>query len=387
MPTTEPQLQMLPILRAISLEAPSCTLLTTDLGKVEVQAHLLSTLSPFLASLLAQAGPSSPVISLPFSENLVRGLFSCLVQNEPLSCETLEIATILGIQGGPKLNFTNQERRETKKHVIKENPSDFQELDIKDGLKKNSNGFQSDNVSLKEEDEPENIVQAQISEPVVKYVKDKRTPKAHKKVHKEELKPHICNLCGKTFSSKQNLGLHLKRHDKREEVACNQCSKICSSTYKLNKHIKTHAPKSEPQKEKVKSLCNICSKWLATRHQLRAHTRLLHGENKHLPCSNCGKNFKVSCVGRHEKLCKLSEEEKTAIKVECDECGKILANKGKLKRHIRFVHNNEKLFKCKLCDHEDYRNDNMKTHIKSSHPGEDPNKLYCSIGGVQDENL
>ena len=86
-------------------------------------------------------------------------------------------------------------------------------------------------------------------------------------------------------------------------------------------------------------------------------------------------------------MCKLSEEEKAAIKVECDQCGKILANKEKLKRHIRFVHNNEKLFKCKLCDHEDYRNDNMKTHIKSNHPGEDPNKLYCSIGGVQDEIL
>ena len=69
MSTTESQMQ--PYLRAISQEAPSCTLLTKDKGKVEVQAHLLSTLSPFLASLLAQAGPSSPAISLPFSENLL----------------------------------------------------------------------------------------------------------------------------------------------------------------------------------------------------------------------------------------------------------------------------------------------------------------------------
>ena len=86
-------------------------------------------------------------------------------------------------------------------------------------------------------------------------------------------------------------------------------------------------------------------------------------------------------------MCKLSEEEKAAIKVECDRCGKILVNKGKLKRHIRFVHNNEKLFKCKHCDHEDYRNDNMKTHIKNNHKGEDPNKSYCSIVGGQEENL
>ena len=53
-------------LKAISQEAPSCTLLTKDKGKVEVQAHLLSTLSPFLASLLAQAGhtPSKNILLL-----------------------------------------------------------------------------------------------------------------------------------------------------------------------------------------------------------------------------------------------------------------------------------------------------------------------------------
>ena len=106
------------------------------------------------------------------------------------------------------------------------------------------------------------------------------------------------------------------------------------------------------------------------------------GENKKMPCSNCGKNFKVSCVRNHEKICKLSEEEKAAIKAECDQCGKILANKGKLNRHIRFIHNNEKLVKCKLCDHKDYREDNMKTHIKNNHPGKDPKEFFSFIGNV-----
>ena len=79
-------------------------------------------------------------------------------------------------------------------------------------------------------------------------------------------------------------------------------------------------------------------------------------------------------------MCKLSDEEKAAIKVECDQCGKILANKVKLTRHIRFIHNNEKLFKCKFCDHEDYREDNMRTHIKNNHHGEDPKDSFSYIG-------
>ena len=87
--------RMLSYLRAISLEPPSCTLLTKDSGKVEVQGHLLSTLSPYLASLLAHVGPSFPFMSLPFSQKLVRALFSSLIQNQPLGDETLQIATIL----------------------------------------------------------------------------------------------------------------------------------------------------------------------------------------------------------------------------------------------------------------------------------------------------
>ena len=41
------------------------------LSRFEVQAPLLSLLSPFLASLLAQAGPS-PIVSVPFPEHLLR---------------------------------------------------------------------------------------------------------------------------------------------------------------------------------------------------------------------------------------------------------------------------------------------------------------------------
>ena len=87
-------------------------------------------------------------------------------------------------------------------------------------------------------------------------------------------------------------------------------------------------------------LCNICSKWLATRACLWKHTQLVHGENKHQTCSNCGISFRLSFIKRHERICKLSDQEKAAIKVECDQCGKILANKVKLTRHIRFIHNN-----------------------------------------------
>ena len=56
MPATSPSPSTPAYLESITKEAATCTLLTKDGGKVEVQAHLLSALSPFLACLLAQVG-------------------------------------------------------------------------------------------------------------------------------------------------------------------------------------------------------------------------------------------------------------------------------------------------------------------------------------------
>ena len=56
----------------------------------------------------------------------------------------------------------------------------------------------------------------------------------------------------------------------------------------------------------------------------------------------------------------MSDNERQERKQGCNQCGKVLSNKSKLKGHIRFVHNNEKLIKCQFCDHTDFRMDNMK---------------------------
>ena len=67
----------------------------------------------------------------------------------------------------------------------------------------------------------------------------------------------------------------------------------------------------------------------------------------------------------------MSEEEKIEYKemnrVQCGKCGKIVGNRTKLNRHVRFIHGKEKLFRCNHCEREDYSKENLKTHIKSCH--------------------
>ena len=85
-----------------------------------------------------------------------------------------------------------------------------------------------------------------------------------------------------------------------------------------------------------------------------------HGQKEYGVCSNCGSDISMTQIDRHQKLYKKSEEEKQQERennqVKCPECGKVLGNNGKLNRHIRFIHKQEKIFRCNHCDHEDYRN-------------------------------
>ena len=96
-----------------------------------------------------------------------------------------------------------------------------------------------------------------------------------------------------------------------------------------------------------------------------------HGNTQHINCTNCDKTFSVLRIKNHEIFCKMSEEEKICEnnKVQCGDCGKIVRNKLKLRQHVRFIHRQEKTFKCKHCDREDFRKDNLRIHIKGVHKG------------------
>ena len=90
-----------------------------------MQAHLLSVLSPFLGSLLAQVGPD-PTLSLPCSENilrsiflklyisylketfLLRDLFASLLKGKGLKRKESVLAALLGFQGEPELALVDE---------------------------------------------------------------------------------------------------------------------------------------------------------------------------------------------------------------------------------------------------------------------------------------
>ena len=160
------------------------------------------------------------------------------------------------------------------------------------------------------------------------------------------------------------------------------CSKSLASQAILKTHMKLHDPESERHKPEH-SVCNICSKTSSTKLKMLVHMAKKHGKKEYGVCSHCGNNISMTCITSHMRLCKMSEEEKNEEKeknqVECLECGKVLRNSQKLRRHIRFIHNQEKLFRCNHCDHKDYRKDNLRVHVKNSHREANLDKSISNI--------
>ena len=174
---------------------------------------------------------------------------------------------------------------------------------------------------------------------------------------KSTLESALCEMCSKTFANRKILKAHMKHHDEKTDI-CDVCSKAFSTKHILKEHILTHTQQ--------KTQCQICLVYV---FGLKKHMKYLHGEKMLVTCSNCG--VEIKGISRHEKFCKMTEEERAAykesIKVECEQCEKVLASKFKLVRHIQAAHSKDRQLKCKFCDHKDNRSDNMKTHVKNNH--------------------
>merc|ERR1711936_559171 len=88
-------------LHSISNQPPDTTLLTLDNVRVPTHQHLLAAVSPYLASLLAQAGQGT-TISLPFTSKVVNMVMQVLVaggkeENNTMETDVVEAAGEMGI--------------------------------------------------------------------------------------------------------------------------------------------------------------------------------------------------------------------------------------------------------------------------------------------------
>ncbi|XP_023943071.2 zinc finger protein 775 [Bicyclus anynana] len=82
---------------------------------------------------------------------------------------------------------------------------------------------------------------------------------------------HVCVYCGKLYSRKYGLKIHIRTHTGYKPLRCRHCLRAFGDPSNLNKHVRLHAaPAAAPH------ACALCRKPLARRRDLLRHLRAHH---------------------------------------------------------------------------------------------------------------
>ena len=148
--------------------------------------------------------------------------------------------------------------------------------------------------------------------------------------HEGTKKVYKCELCQKQFVCVASLNTHKRTiHEKHEFVKCDICDAKLKSYYLPIHKKKRHSF------EKETILCDVCELGFQNIFQLKSHYRV--------------------------------HKDKSLQKVTCELCGKFLANKDDMSRHLRSYHVQEKAHKCSKCEGFFKSKESLRIHVRDRH--------------------
>jgi len=352
-------------LKTISVQPPDTTLITSEGEHIRTQQHLLSAVSPFLASLLAQAGHFGAAISVPFSSEEVRYVIHKLgsVDEGAGEIEGLGfcVANVLGIEYLKEKNLGLSYISKADEFVFEEHPEILHpalltkvEKDEKDKDWKVKKEVVFQDLSTN------TMLRFECSSCKISF-ESQNELKTHRKAH-TEMRCSVCDKCGKSFATERTRNLHFETtHSGTNPYACKQCGKSMSSPGNLVTHMQnmhTEGPRLP---------CPKCGKQVK---DISAHINYVHViSDENFPCEECGKTFRTKKdVTTHMRyhapdVVKIANKEKAMEKYKCTFCGKGFIDSTRLKWHEASRHTGQKNFQCQQCDKSFFRPDHLRTHV------------------------
>ena len=176
----------------------------------------------------------------------------------------------------------------------------------------------------------------------------------------ETTQHHICDSCGKSFKSGQELSNHARTHGEKQ-FHCTykndddeDCGRSYFSKQALEKHIDALHTKTGHK------VCDICAKTFKTGRTLQSHMKKDHGIENRFQCKNCFTYF----LSEH----RFRTHDSTKCKpFKCEMCGKICKSQAQLDIHVGSHGHREKIYGCDVCDTRFTLEQSKKEHMKKFH--------------------
>lgn len=185
-----------------------------------------------------------------------------------------------------------------------------------------------------------------------------------------------CHICSQVFPKMFYLSTHCRsEHKCLPQVKCKICDKLLQTTKALSYHIELHFQGD------YKFKCEYCKKVYKTQSHFNNHVRSAHSSNqeeRRYTCITCSKSFKEQ---RHliiHQNTHLPDEQKF-VNV-CTICNKKYSSLFSLRQHIKCIHVNQAIFKCKECDKRFSRKANLDSHM-NVHSND--KKFKCDVCGLK----
>lgn len=180
--------------------------------------------------------------------------------------------------------------------------------------------------------------------------------------HKDQ-STFLCTLCGKSCSDSETLETHMHSH--HTVYHCPACSVTFNSDVKLKHHVHTQHPGVKPH------CCEKCGKSYTSRQSLSYHKQKEHADRSQptdgILCSNADGRYQCQACNalfHRQTLLKMHvSSHHSEIPFLCSVCGKPCIDPKELSAHM-VTH---APFQCLVCDSKFAHNTKYTTHMRKQH--------------------